>query len=72
MFFGKEGFKELFFFLSVEGLPFLDDFLDEFRLSHSGELMSVLVVLLSGELPVEFGEVCLVKFTLHRVFGARK
>jgi hypothetical protein len=72
MFFSDVGSVEIFLFFGSKGLPLLDDLRDEFRLSHSGELMSVFVVFLSGELSVEFGQIILVKLLsgllLHEVF----
>ena len=55
MFFSDVGSVEILLFFGSKCLPLLDDLRDEFRLSHSGELMSVFVVFLSGELSVEFG-----------------
>lgn len=74
VFFSDISVVKFSFFLEVEALPFFDDFGDEFRLSHSGELVPVLVVLLAGKLSIEFGEVFLLElivflgFALHLDF----
>ena len=47
---------EIAFFLHPEYFPFLDDLRYKFRLTHSRELMPILVVLLTGKLVIEFGE----------------
>ena len=52
VFFSWVGVVELFFILRPNGFPFLDDLRDEFWLSHSGVLMFVFVVSLSGELSI--------------------
>ena len=72
VFFGDVSSEEFLFFGEGKGFPFLDDFGDEFRLSHSWELMSVFVVFLSGKLSVEFCELIFVELSstlaLHTVF----
>ena len=65
MFFRGVGGVKIFFLGEGESFPLFDDFGDELRLSHSGELMPVLVVLLSGEFPVELGQLFLLEFALH-------
>lgn len=47
MFFDDVGSEKFFFFGEGKGFPFLDDFGDKLRLSHSWELMSIFVVFLS-------------------------
>lgn len=43
---------EIEFFGGIHWLPFFDNLWDKLRFPHSWELMFVLIVLLSGELPV--------------------
>lgn len=45
-------FLKIIFGGLIEGIPFLDDFADNFTFSEFGELGLVLVVLLSGEFSV--------------------
>jgi len=52
MFFLGIGVVELFFLNDFHALPLLNDFRHELRFPHSGELMLVLVVFLSGKLSV--------------------
>ncbi len=68
VFFGSVGVVKGLLVLKWESLPFLDDLGDKFGLPHPGELMPVLVVLLSGKLPIEFGQLLSLKFALHKVF----
>jgi hypothetical protein len=64
MFFSDVSVVEISFFLESKGLPLLDDFGDEFGLPHSGELVPVLVVLLTGELSIEFSKVLLLELVV--------
>lgn len=54
MFFRSVSIVELLFLLGWEALPFFDDFGDQFRFSHSWKLVTILVVLLTRKLSVQF------------------
>ena len=60
---GKVEVVQFFLAFLADGIPFLDDFGDDFRLSHFGILVFVLVVLLPGELSVDLIEIVSFMFT---------
>ena len=62
--------EELFFVFFVHGVPFFDDFGDDFRFSHFRVLQLVFVVFLSGELSVDEVDLVFVTCSNHSFIEA--
>lgn len=56
MLFSSVCIVKLIFLLEWEALPFLDNFRNQLRFSHSWKLMTILIVLLTRKLSVQFGQ----------------
>ena len=60
---------EFFLAIGAEGVPLSDDFGNDFRLSHFGELVLVLVVLLATELPVDLVQYFVAFLFAHQYYN---